>query len=404
MALTDSFLRKQHGSSRESVVEVADRDGLSVRITKQGRIVFQYRFRWQGRAARLDLGTYPMLSLRQARAELLVRKGQLEHGIDPRTARRRERESQAEVQHTNESLFRLWFDRYCVPNKKGAAEILRSFELHVFPRLGGRPVEETRPHHWLDILEPLAKEKPRIAERVLINAKQCHRWAAARQLSMNQPLADLSAAVDLGVNRHRQAGRALSDDELRIVWRATEYSRMAPRSKLFVQLCLLYGCRPVELREAKLEEFDFDGGVWTIPAERHKTGEKTGRPLIRPILPEFADLLQEAASLSRSPGLLFSSEKQQGAPMAQGVMLDFPYSIMAAARRYFTPLDHFSMYDLRKTARSNWSTLAPPHVCEIMLGHKLPGVWQVYDRHDYLDEQREAYQAWLERIKSILSS
>ncbi len=38
-----------------------------------------------------------------------------------------------------------------------------------------------------------------------------------------------------------------------------------------------------------------------------------------------------------------------------------------------------------------------------MLGHKLPGVWQVYDKDDYLEEQRKAYQAWWDRVDSILT-
>ncbi|WP_259556329.1 hypothetical protein [Vibrio harveyi] len=51
------------------------------------------------------------------------------------------------------------------------------------------------------------------------------------------------------------------------------------------------------------------------------------------------------------------------------------------------------------------STIAEPHVCEIMLGHKLPGVWQVYDKHLYLDEQKKkAYTEWWHRLKRINSN
>lgn len=59
------------------------------------------------------------------------------------------------------------------------------------------------------------------------------------------------------------------------------------------------------------------------------------------------------------------------------------------------------MHDLRRTARSNFSKFTEPHVAEIMLGHKLPGVWQVYDQYDYLEEQREAYQKWFDHLQDI---
>ncbi|MNJ58113.1 hypothetical protein D3C77_537330 [compost metagenome] len=67
-------------------------------------------------------------------------------------------------------------------------------------------------------------------------------------------------------------------------------------------------------------------------------------------------------------------------------------------------MQHWSVHDLRKTARTNFSTLTEPHIAEIMLGHKLPGSWQVYDQYDYLAEQKDAYSAWCQRLKSLVES
>ncbi|WFF43067.1 hypothetical protein EVC62_17095 [Salinicola endophyticus] len=67
---------------------------------------------------------------------------------------------------------RDWYERYCEPQKAGAREILRSFELHVFPTLGTLPADQTTLRMWMELLENLALAKPRIAERVLSNMKQ----------------------------------------------------------------------------------------------------------------------------------------------------------------------------------------------------------------------------------------
>ena len=64
-------------------------------------------------------------------------------------------------------------------------------------------------------------------------------------------------------------------------------------------------------------------------------------------------------------------------------------------------MQHWSVHDLRRTMRTNMSAHVPPHVCEIMLGHKLPVVWATYDKYDYLDEQAQAYEAWAVKIKEI---
>ncbi|MGP9591116.1 tyrosine-type recombinase/integrase [Halomonas sp. H2] len=402
MALTDAWLKSVYKKPRERSLEKADRDGMGARVTPAGKVVFQLRYRYQGKAARMDLGSYPAMSLKDARDEAIKRRGQLEQGHDPRVQKRVEQASIATA-HTNESLVRDWYARYCEPNKVDARNILRSFELHVFPTLGALPVDGTGLRQWMDLLERLAEHKPRIAERVLANMKQAHKWGARRGLTESQPLAAISAKTDLYVNRMRESGRALSDEELAVVWRAMERSRMPRRSQIFVKLALLYGCRPGELMRAEKKEFDLKEGVWTIPPERHKTGRKTGRALKRPIIDEVAPLISEAMRLSHSNELLFSAETSDK-PMHQSSTLSYPKNIMKVAEKQLGYLmEHWSMYDLRKTARTNWSTLAEPHVCELMLGHVLPGVWQVYDRHDYLEEQAAAYKAWHERVMRLVA-
>lgn len=69
MALTDTWLKANHGKERAALEERSDRDGLGVRITPNGKITYQLRYRYDGAAKRLDLGTYPLLPLKQARGE-----------------------------------------------------------------------------------------------------------------------------------------------------------------------------------------------------------------------------------------------------------------------------------------------------------------------------------------------
>lgn len=64
-----------------------------------------------------------------------------------------------------EGLFELWYEAYCVKNKKMHHDIKRSFEIHVFPRIGKLPAEKITLHEWLDILEKLADRKPDIARQ-----------------------------------------------------------------------------------------------------------------------------------------------------------------------------------------------------------------------------------------------
>lgn len=399
--LSDYWLKSVHGKARDKVLVKSDRDGLSARVTPRGKVIWQIRYRIEGKQQRLDLGTYPAMTLKQARDAAQNRRGQIEQGIDPRVAKKLERfERQGAI--TNEALFRRWYESQCEPSKVSAPQILRSFEIYVFPELGPLPADETSVHAWLSVLESVAKQTPRIADRVLTNAKQMHKWGFRRQLVNSQPLATITGKADLNIQKAQDVGRSLSDEEIRLLWHCMAVSRMAERSRIFIKLCLLFGCRSGEMREARKNEFDFDAGVWTIPKHRHKTGGKTGRPIIRPINDEAADMIKRAGWLSTSKEHLFASDRS-GAVLHSGSVLSLPVNLQQTARRRFNvEMPHWSMHDLRKTARTNWSTLADPHICEIMLGHALPGVWAVYDRHDYLEEQRAAYQAWCERLKTII--
>ena len=199
--------------------------------------------------------------------------------------------------------------------------------------------------------------------------------------------------------------RVLDDDEIRLLFEVFEQTTMRQKNKLFMQLVLLFGCRSGELIQSKREHFDFEKDIWTVPPENHKGGS-SGKPIKRPIIPAAKELIQEVMYLSEHPEFLFQSalRKDKGKELNSSSVLSLPKTVMSYYQRTRNAImPHWSMHDLRRTARTRWSTIALPHVCEIMLGHTLPGVWAVYDHNDYLDEQRKAYTAWWGMVMGIVN-
>nr|WP_286410645.1 Arm DNA-binding domain-containing protein [Acinetobacter pseudolwoffii] len=92
---------------------VTDRDGLSVRITPKGKIVFQYRYRFGGKAKRLDLGTYPLLTLKDARVQVHKYKAELDQGKDPMQLKLKG-ESDYLKQLTVKDICDLWFNTVAI--------------------------------------------------------------------------------------------------------------------------------------------------------------------------------------------------------------------------------------------------------------------------------------------------
>ncbi|WP_223508617.1 MULTISPECIES: tyrosine-type recombinase/integrase [Pseudomonas] len=399
MAISDAWLKANNGKPRSKREEKSDRDGFGVRVTPKGKITFQLRFRYDYRPCRLDLGTYPLMSLKEARTETQRLRAQLEQGYDPRVVKQLEKQAILQADSV-ESLFRQWYETYCKGNKKGHQEILRSFELHVFPRVGKLPAGKVTLHEWLALLEGQAKVRPGIAERILVNAKQMLKWGVKRRLIPSHPLSEINAKEDLQIKKI-SGSRSLSDEEIKLVWKAMDQSRMATKNKIFLKLCLIYGCRNSELRLSEKRHFDFAKKIWTVPIANHKLGKASGKPLLRPIPPEIEVLIKHAMSLSAEGEFLFTNSGTIK-PMGAGAPLQLPYNIMQWLRRHEKyEMQHWSVHDLRKTARTNFSTLTEPHIAEIMLGHKLPGSWQVYDQYDYLTEQKDAYIAWWQRLTAL---
>jgi integrase len=397
MPLTDTWLKKNLDRERLAQHVEADQDGLSVRVSPKGKLTFQMRFRYNWTQARLDIGSYPSTSLKEARIELQKMKGILETGHDPRIYKKVEFHKITDA-ITFERLFREWHEKYSIHNKKNAAQNLRSFELYVFPKLGGIPAEQITLHMWLDLLEEQFKQSPSITDRILTNAKQCLDWAINRKLIEQNPIRHITGKRDLNIKKNK-TNRVLSDEELSLIFRICSESRTSLRNVLFFKLCLFYGNRYSELRVARKTEFDFQKNAWTVPSENHKTGESKGN-IVRPIIEEIKPWLQAAINLSNSE-FIFPHENGKE-PMGRSGPTDMPYNFMQFARKHYGEnMDHWSMHDLRRTARTNFSAFTNRDVAELMVGHVMPGEQSTYDYYDYQKEMTAAYKLWWEKLKSL---
>ncbi len=399
MALTDTWLRKNLGKERSAVHTEADQEGLGARISQKGKITFQFRFRYNGKQARMDLGSYPLMSLKEARTELSKVKLALEQGFDPRVQKKVEKQKIVGAL-TFKSLYMQWHEKYYLREKAQAEDILRTFELYVFPVLGELPANVITLHSWLELFEAHVLKSESIAERMLVNAKQCLEWGIKRELIENNPIRHISGKNDLGIKK-RKGTRFLTDEEIALTWKICDESRMTMKNAIFTKLCLFYGCRNGELRVSKKSFFDLDKMIWKLPPELHKTGKGTGMPLIRPIIKEIIPLIEQAMALNDSEFMFVNDGTEE--MMSDKAPGKLPYNIMQFARRHYDiNMPHWSMHDLRRTARTNFSAFTSRDVAELMVGHVMPGEQGTYDLYDYLKPQAKAYKKWWSKIESLI--
>ncbi len=404
MSLSDSWLKSNNGKTREKIEVITDRDSLSVRISPRGKIVFQYRYRFNGQSKRIDIGTYPLISLKDARNVSQNYKTYLEQGKDPQQLKLKQ-ETDYSQQMTVKEICTEWFDKVA-HRKASQPDDKRAFEIHLYPKCGKRICDEITLREWSSMLFEIVEKANTVAVKILGNLKMIMRWGCVHGKLQNQTLAHLKSA-DLSVKKVVK-DRFLTEQVIYWVVHASQDSaNTSAKNKALILLLLFFGCRVGELRLAKKSDFDLEALIWTIPAENHKTGKKKNKAIVRPIIPEIIPYLKSVFALTpeECEFAFATGYGQRYVVVNKGFQISIPQYINRNIKKaYGHEMDHWTVHDLRRTMRTHISGLAPPHVCEIMLGHALPQIWGTYDLYEYRESQAQAYSQWFHKLCAILEN
>lgn len=389
--LTDTQLRKIAGKPWGGPRELADGQGLSARITPKGAIAFQYRYRRAGRARRMTLGAYPRMSLKAARAALVDAKALLDRGIDPADHARLERR-QAEGRMTVARLLDEWCEVVGAGLVKGDYW-RRQFDTHICPHVGRFCFEDLGFDDWEPVFVRLVRGGSGYqAGHLLKRMQYVAEWGRRTRRVGFSELSDIRIE-DIGAVGYQEGERALGWVELKTVWGNIEASRMAYSNKIFMRLAMLLLPRTVELVHAQWDHWDIPGRVWEVPKEYIKGRRRAVR---RPI-PEFAlpwlEMLREI-----NPGFRYLFPPPRGGggvrdrPMSASVPLAWPRTVGG-------DLPLWTMHDFRRSGATRMAEMGiEPYVAEKLLGHRMQGTMAIYNRHDYIDDQLRAIEAYYHRI------
>lgn len=376
-------------------MEISDANGLSVRITPNGVIVFQYRYKFDGRPRRMTLGQYDRVSLKGAREMVSEYRKLLSQGKDPITFRDMAIDAAVKAA-TVEGCIKAWLDSAGASKLVKRDEWERALNRHVVPFVGNMLVDEMAISHWQPVFKRIRDGGAETyAGEILSRMKTIFSYCIRVEMIKRNPVSDLRV-VDVG-KPARKGHRYLNDKEIGAFWHAVEASTVTHQNKLLLKLLLLTGCRGVELRLAKKSDFDLEGRVWRVPDENSKTRE----PFERGLSAAAVKILNEAFELYPDFKQVFPpAAKKEDRPMAASVILN-----LAIQLRADMTIDHWSIHDLRRTAKTKMAELGvAPHVSEKVLGHKLGGVLAIYDQHSYVKEQQEALDILAAHIQSCVDS
>jgi integrase len=265
-------------------------------------------------------------------------------------------------------------ERYAKPRNRSWPEYQRILDQYVKPRLGNRPIHELTRRDVVGLLDHVADYNgPVMADHVLAVLRKLCNWHAARDDDFRSPI-----VMGMARTRPRELARdrILTDDEIRAIWKVLDSAKY-PFAPL-VKLMFFTAQRRQEVTEARREEIQDD--LWTIPAARYKTKRANVVPL-----PDAASAI--IAELPRLGEFLFTTTGRT------------PFSGFSKAKAHLDEASgvmNWTLHDIRRTARTLMVRIGiRPDIAERVLGHAIPGVAGVYDRHDYIEEKRSALEALL---------
>lgn len=192
MPLTDTAVRGVKPADKPQ--KLFDGNGLFLYVAPSGTKSWRLKYRFQGREKLLTLGTYPQLSLKEAREACAAAKKQLGGGIDPSVqkkviARAWENTFEAIAREWHENKKSAWSERY-------AEDVLERIASNIFPYLGNRPINEITPPELLSVLRKIeARGAFYQANRLRESCSLVFRYAIATGRAERDTAADLRGAL-----------------------------------------------------------------------------------------------------------------------------------------------------------------------------------------------------------------
>jgi integrase len=392
MPLSDTKLRSLLNRPSDKLVTITDRDSLSVRVTPKGKIVFQYRYRFEGKGKRYDLGSYPSLSLSDARACIPELKGIIESGEDIKSVKASQRTSKKTVSKPKlEDCMDLFLGKYITSLRESTQRFYQYTLNKYVPNAFEQPVEDITRQEWYAFFDRVEESStPHMANSLIKKLKTCLNFCKERDFISDHSLNDIRTKT-VGASANT-GDRTPSIVEIKAILEEFGRSKSYPTTVNVVRMIVLTGARCGEVRFMQSKDINFEESIWTVPKEKSKTNTK----IIRPLGPKALELVKwQVKTFGGFSDYVFPSasyKKEMG-----------PATINKMCRAIIKRMDieRWSVHDFRRSLSTILTESSVPlHVTETMLGHHLGGILSVYNKSRYIDEQREAYGLW-EKLLSI---
>jgi integrase len=392
--MSDTVLASLERESKE--YRVNDGDNLYFAVHHKGSKRWDFRYKnpatqkwnWMG------LGAYPETSGKLAREKAAEIRKLLADGIDPKEHKKVQKQT---LLNSDQFSFKSLAVEYCKSKTWTNATRVRNegaLRNHVYPNVGNRDYRKITKKEWLDLIKTI-QEKPHpktgkpiveMGNRVRGLCKDIYDLAEVTGRIEFNPL----SGIEKFIEKHKKQNMLhVKAEELPDLLKSIRTFK-GRQTSIGLQLSIMFGCRPNELRNAVWDEFDLEKATWTIPAQRMKKRIEHTIPLCTQALA----LLNELKTYSRNSPYLFRSRSSSDRPISNNTFGKALKDMGYCGKQTPHGFRHILSTSLReKGFQRDW--------VESALAHKVGGVEGVYNKAVYLPQRKNMMQIWANYLDDL---
>ena len=379
--------------SKDKSYKLADEKGLYLFIQSTGSKLWRFDYRFNDKRKTLAIGAYPDLSLAEARNKRNNARNLLANEVDPSEAKKAIKVAKNNlVANSFEVIAREWIATKMQTKSAGYQKnVLRRFELYLFPWLGKRTLSEINAPELLDVIRRIEKlNKVETAYRTLQATGQVFRYAVQTGRTLRDITTDLRGALTPSVTKHMAS--FTEPHQVAELMRAIDGFTGTLTVQTALRLAPLVFVRPSELRKAKWVDIYLDASEWRYLVTKTKTEH------IVPLCAQAIKLLEGIKPLSGHGEFVFQGGHNPDKAMSEA-------AINAALRRMgYDTKTQITGHGFRAMARTilHERLNIDPHIIEHQLAHKVPdALGAAYNRTKFLEQRKVMMQSWADYLDEL---
>ena len=383
---------------RDKLYRVSDSHGLCIEINPNGSKLWRHRYRFNNKATMMSLGTYPEVSLLDARQSRDRNKQLLKKGLNPKI-KKINNYSDNPDEISFKGMFFNWFN-----NKKDdwtlgyAEDTLQRANLYLLPIIGKIPIDKI---NLPDMLKLLLEIQEKGLLDTLQKVKGIANGVFSHSVGMGiitvNPVRDLPN--DVFKRKPKKQHATITDPkEIGLLLNMLENHIGSDEVNAALTIAPHVFLRPGELAGLLWSEVDFHTRLISINAERMKMKKVHLVPMSNQVL----ITLKKLSQIDTGSDYVFPTPRNKNASITTNALL---VAIRSLGIDKFT----FTTHGFRLMASTRLNELGHrADIIELQLGHTKSNTLRVDHNHeDNLEERRTMMQEWsdyLEKLKDATPS